>query len=104
MARFSSQGAATIRNVGNTTWLGGGDAVGNVRLGIQLLGSDHRLLDMEFSRVPFRANVPPGAALEIEVNVTLPRPDVPYVLKLDLVDEGICWFEDRGSPPVYVAL
>jgi len=98
------QGAATIRNVGNTTWLGGGDAVGNVRLGIQLLGSDHRLLDMEFSRVPFRANVPPGAALEIEVNVTLPRPDVPYVLKLDLVDEGICWFEDMGSPPVYVAL
>jgi hypothetical protein len=25
-------------------------------------------------------------------------------LKLDLVDEHICWFEDAGSVPVYVAL
>jgi hypothetical protein len=38
------------------------------------------------------------------VKVTLPHPDVPYVLKLDLVDEGICWFDDVGSRPVYVAL
>jgi len=24
--------------------------------------------------------------------------------KIDLVDEHICWFEDRGSKPVYLAL
>ena len=38
----------------------------------------------------------------------LRRPEVglaaPYVLKLDLVDEQICWFEDARSVPVYVAL
>jgi hypothetical protein len=38
------------------------------------------------------------------VDLGLPDGDVPYVVKLDLVDEHICWFEDYGSRPVYVAI
>ena len=41
---------------------------------------------------------------EVEVSVTLPDATAPYILKFDLVDEGVCWFEDVGSRPVYVAL
>ena len=96
------QGTATVRNVGDTRWLGGGEAVGHVRLGIQLLTSDHHMVDVEFARARLPADVPPGAAVEVDVNVTLPDADVRYVLKLDLVDEGICWFEDVGSRVVYV--
>jgi len=95
-------GTVTVHNLGDTLWLGGGDDVGQVRLGIQLLNAGHGLLDMEFSRVRLTANVPPRAAIEIEVGVTLPEAATPYVLKLDLVDEGICWFEDRDSRPIYV--
>ena len=28
-----------------------------------------------------------------------PTPPTPYILKFDLVDEGVCWFEDVGSRP-----
>ena len=34
----------------------------------------------------------------------LPDDSAPYVLKLDMVDEHICWFEDMGSRPVYVSV
>jgi hypothetical protein len=40
--------------------------------------------------------------MDIAVDLTLPDPDASFVLKIDLVDEGICWFEDVGSKPVYV--
>jgi ubiquinone/menaquinone biosynthesis C-methylase UbiE len=95
-------GVVAVRNIGDTTWLGGGDRVGQVQLGIQLLGADHKLLDMEFSRTSLAGHVAPGQDMDIAVDLTLPDPDASFVLKIDLVDEGICWFEDVGSKPVYV--
>jgi hypothetical protein len=40
----------------------------------------------------------------VVVDLTLPDAAAGYVLKLDLVDEQICWFEDVGSRPVYLAV
>ncbi len=97
-------GTVDVRNLGDTTWLGGADEVGNVRLGIQLLNADRKLLDMEFSRTRLIGHVHAGGASEVTVGLTLPDADTSYVLKIDLVDEGICWFEDVGSRPVYVAV
>jgi len=97
-------GTVGVRNAGDTTWLGGGDEVGQVRLGVQLLNADRRLLDMEFSRTRLAGSVLPGGSSDVAVTLTLPDADLPYVLKIDLVDEGICLFEDVGSRPVYVPL
>ena len=38
------------------------------------------------------------------MDVTLPDAGTPYLLKLDMVDEHVCWFEDMGSRPVYAAV
>jgi SAM-dependent methyltransferase len=95
-------GTVTVHNAGDTSWLGSGDEPGQVRLGIQLLNAERRLMDMEFSRTGLGAHVPPGGALDINVALTLPDAAASYVLKIDLVDEGICWFEDVGSKPVYL--
>ncbi len=95
-------GTVAIRNLGDTIWLGRGEKVGYVLLGIQLLTAEHRVLDLNFSRSLLAADVSPDGALELDVKLTLPDTDSRYVLKLDLVDEGICWFEDVGSKPVYV--
>jgi hypothetical protein len=40
----------------------------------------------------------------VGVDVMLPEAEAPYVLKLDMVDEQICWFEDAGSRPLYLAV
>lgn len=94
-------GTVTLRNSGDTTWLGSGDALGHVRLGIQLLDADRRLLNMEFSRTALARNVSPGQSADVEVGLALPTADDAYVLKIDLVNEGICWFEDAGSNATY---
>ena len=95
-------GAVHLENRGDTVWLGGADDVGCVRLGVQLLSVERKVLDMEFARVRLAAAVAPGAAVELDVALDLPDRATRYVLKLDLVDEGICWFEDVGSRPVYL--
>jgi SAM-dependent methyltransferase len=96
-------GTATLRNTGDTIWLKG-EAQGHVQLGIQLLDQERRLIARNFTRVKLPDDVAPGAAVNVAVNITLPDDVTPYVLKFDLVDEGVCWFEDVGSRPVYVAI
>ena len=95
-------GTVTVRNAGDTNWLGSGDDVGQVGLGVQLLNAERRLMDLELSRTRLGTNVPPGGTLDVDVALTLPDAEASYVLKIDLVDEGICWFEDVGSRPVYL--
>ncbi|MCI4354682.1 MAG: class I SAM-dependent methyltransferase [Thermoplasmata archaeon] len=98
------RGTVTVFNEGDTLWLRGGDEAGRVRLGVQLLSPERRLLHMDFARGVLPRDVAPGERLEVPLDVVLPEAGAPYVLKLDMVDEHVCWFEDMGSRPVYVAL
>ena len=97
-------GVAAVTNDGDTLWLKGGDEPGRVRLGLQLLTPERRLVQMDFARSVLPRDVAPGASLEVPVDVTLPDAAASYVLKLDMVDEHVCWFEDVGSRPVYLAI
>jgi hypothetical protein len=83
-------------------WLDGGDEPGRVRLGMQLMTAERKLLNMDFARAVLPASLPPSQSLEVDVDVGLPDDATPYILKLDMVDEQVCWFEDMGSRPVYV--
>jgi hypothetical protein len=94
-------GHVTVANVGDTLWLGEGTTTGFVLLGIQLLNAERRMIDFEYRRVALSARVAPGRRIDVPIDVTLPDAETPFVLKFDLVDEGICWFEDVGSPPCY---
>jgi len=98
------RGTVTVVNEGDTLWLRGGDEPGRVRLGLQLMTPDHHLLQLDFARAELPADVPAGASLDVPVDVTLPDAGTPYLLKLDMVDEHVCWFEDQGSRPVYAAV
>jgi SAM-dependent methyltransferase len=97
------QGTVRARNLGDTRWLRGAET-GCVRLGVQLLSAERRLLARDFVRAELPADVPGGGAADIELDLALPDPATPYVLKLDMVDEQVCWFEDVGSRPLYLAV
>ena len=97
-------GRAVVRNQGDTLWLRGSGEPGRVRLGFQLLTRERRLLDLDFARAELPTDVPAGGSIEVPVDLTLPSAGAAYVLKIDLVDEHICWFEDRGNRPVYLAV
>lgn len=97
-------GRVAVQNEGDTRWLRGQEEAGSVRLGIQLMTPDRRLLQLDFARALLPHDVAAGVTAEVAVDLTLPDAAAGYVLKLDLVDEQICWFEDVGSRPVYVAV
>jgi ubiquinone/menaquinone biosynthesis C-methylase UbiE len=92
-------GTVTASNTGNTIWIPG-TGRGCVRLGIQLLGADRTLQALDFARAELSGRVAPGESVEIPLDITLPDAAA-HVLKLDLVDEDICWFGEVGSKPIY---
>jgi SAM-dependent methyltransferase len=97
-------GRVAVSNLGDTLWRKGTDAPGDVRLGFQLLDPERRLLDLDFARAELPSDLAAAARAELEVELLLPDAAAPYVLKLDMVDEHVCWFEDHGSKPAYVAV
>jgi SAM-dependent methyltransferase len=98
------RGRVSVQNEGDTRWIRGDDAPGCVRVGFQLMTPDRHLLQLDFARAVLPHDVPAGGSAEVAIDLALPDAAAGYVLKLDLVDEQICWFEDVGSRPVYVAV
>jgi len=102
-------GAASIEveisNNGDTLWLARQHPQGGyVTLGCQLLDAEKRRIDRDYLRFPLPADVPPGEALSLRVEVTAPRNPGDYWIRLDMVDEGMCWFEEVGSPTTVFSL
>ena len=92
-----------LTNVGNTQW----DTTatkGEVRLGVQLLSADGTVINRDYERVALPGATIPGAACEVAVSITAPPASGAYRLKLDLVREGMAWFELSGSQTVEHAI
>jgi hypothetical protein len=75
-----------------------------VRLGAQLCSEDGTLLERDFARAWLPQTLPPRARVEVPIEVPTPPQAGRYMLKFDLVSEGIDWFERCGSPTTTKAL
>jgi len=69
-----------------------------VRLGAQLCSADGALMNRDYERAWLPAPLPPGETAAVPLTITAPDRPGRYVLKFDLVSEGIDWFEACGSP------
>jgi ubiquinone/menaquinone biosynthesis C-methylase UbiE len=98
-AREPLSAALSIANTGTGTWRSG-RAVGAVRIGVQLLDADSRMIDRDFARGDLPHDVAPGASADVRVAFVAPPQLGAYLLKFDLVAEGVTWFEAVGSPIV----
>lgn len=89
-----------VENTGGATWLPSGFEAGNVNVGIHLKSNDGGMLNHDFARLSVSSGrVRLGE--KIEVSGTVPWPDVDdFQFELDLVAEGIIWFEIVGSNPM----
>lgn len=96
---------ATLTNRGSVPWVTSSrSGTGHVRVGVQVMDEAGRMLNRDHHRVPLPHDVPPGTTATVAFSC--PAPDRPgsYVLKFDLVAEGVTWFEAAGSPPVTTRL
>ena len=69
-----------------------------VRLGVQLCAADGSVTGRDHARAWLPSTIGPGETSEVPIEVPLPDAPGRYRLKLDLVAEGIDWFEACGSP------
>ena len=69
-----------------------------VRLGAQLCAEDGTLINRDYERAWLPSHLPAGDTMDIPITVKAPDTPGRYLLKFDLVSEGIDWFENNGSP------
>jgi len=93
------------RNTGNTLWRARSPGPrGQVNLGGHLLDGGRRMLVPDFLRASLPRDVAPGENVDVTVLVDIPSAPGRYVIELDMVDEGIAWFGENGSPTLPVTL
>jgi MoaA/NifB/PqqE/SkfB family radical SAM enzyme len=75
-----------------------------VRLGAQLCAQDGTLLNRDYARAWLPDTLVGGASAEVPIEIVPPEQPGRYLLKFDLVSEGIDWFEACGSETTTAAL
>ncbi|HSP05753.1 MAG TPA: methyltransferase domain-containing protein [Acidobacteriota bacterium] len=94
-----------FKNISETVWLREGHhGIGCVRPAASLLDAEKRLLTRDFARGDLPGDVPPGESVSLKMRLTAPADPGSYVVRLDMVNEGITWFGDAGSRTMDVRL
>lgn len=86
-----------VTNTGSAAWLPSLKGVGSVNLGVHLYGQDGTLLNADYARGAVSDCITePGARRHVRFRV--PAPEVEsFALGIDLVAEGVTWFEMMGG-------
>jgi SAM-dependent methyltransferase len=96
---------ADLVNTAETVWLREGrHGRGYVRLGAQLLDSEGETLARDYARAELPYDVPEGGLVTVTLEAPAPADAGRYILRLDLVNEGVGWFGASGSDVVDVGL
>jgi hypothetical protein len=94
-----------VTNGGSGTWRPvTRSGVGRVMLGIQLLDGEGRMVAKDHHRVALPHSVTPGQTVTLMFDCPVPENSGRFRLKIDLVAEGVTWFETTGSIPVSTPL
>jgi SpoIID/LytB domain protein len=94
--------AVKLTNNGNIPWNFAG--ANPVNLSYHILDSAGRAVVWDGPRTSLGADVLPGASKDLSVTLVVPGQTGSYMLVVDLVREGIGWFEGPDSQPARVPL
>jgi hypothetical protein len=89
-----------ITNEGNTLWLAGRQAqLGTVMPAVKVFSEWNSLVNEVHGEPPLPQAVAPGETVRLKFRTPVPQQSGAYLLKVDLVDQHVCWFEEVGSQP-----
>jgi 2-polyprenyl-3-methyl-5-hydroxy-6-metoxy-1,4-benzoquinol methylase/glycosyltransferase involved in cell wall biosynthesis len=92
-----------VENAGDTLWLtGAAERAGSTMLGARLSDEQGTVVWERHGTPPLPRPLVPGESVTLQFELTAPRAPGLYTLKLDLVAQHVCWFEERGSTPLVV--
>jgi len=93
-----------LTNQSSVAWPHDIPAGRHICLGNHWLRADGTMAIQDDGRAFLPATVDPGATIEVTLTVQAPPEPGHYVLELDLVQEHVCWFSEKGSLPARVAV
>jgi glycosyltransferase involved in cell wall biosynthesis/2-polyprenyl-3-methyl-5-hydroxy-6-metoxy-1,4-benzoquinol methylase len=90
-----------VENTGDTLWLvGGAERAGSVMLGVRLFDEAGALVSERHGTPALPRSLAPGETASVKFELKAPRATGLYTLRLDMVAQHVCWFEERGSTPL----
>jgi hypothetical protein len=94
-----------IRNIGDTRWVSA-EGPGWTRVGAHLYRATTAadLVDFDWYRASLPFDVDPAAQVHVDLLLPATPTSGEFLLRLDLVVEGLTWFSDRGSPAATMRL
>ncbi len=94
----------SLINLGDTVWLTGQTfRDGLVMPGVKIVDVDGQVAVESHGPLLPRC-VAPGRSITLDVHLNAPAQPGMYSLKIDLVDQNVCWFEERGSEPLVLEI
>jgi tRNA (mo5U34)-methyltransferase len=96
-----------VENTGAAVWRARGEAGtgrGAVRLGSHLLRADETEVAWDFAFAALPHDIAPGGRTELALDIEVPGQPGEYVVEIDLVLEGIGWFEEGGGSTLRLPL
>lgn len=94
-----------IKNVSDVQWYSHGGEINTspdnrfyLAVGNRWLKSDGSLLTNMDGRYGVGKDLKPGEETEVPLQITAPRDMGDYTLEIDLVQEQVAWFSEKGSP------
>ena len=94
----------TITNNGTAIWTHDIPAGRHICVANHWLTPAGQIAVADDGRARLPADVPPGSQVEVGLIVRAPATAGEYVLEVDLVQERICWFAERGSPTARIPI
>lgn len=90
-----------ISNAGNTFWIAGKQTrFGVVMPGVKVFDAGGTVIREFHGEPPLSHSVAPGETIRLKIRTPAPHQDGKYRVKVDLVNQHICWFEEVGSQPL----
>jgi subtilisin family serine protease len=87
----------TVANTGAVTWPAAG--LNPVHVSYHWIGPDGSVVVWDGARAALPTDVAPGQNVVVSVPVAAPDTLGSYILRIDLVQEGVAWFSSQGVAP-----
>jgi len=88
----------TVRNVSSVIWPGPKDGAWQIiRLGNHWLGAGGQMVVPDDGRTLLPRRIEPQEQITLPLDITAPAAAGCYVLEIDMVQEGVAWFGQKGS-------
>lgn len=95
-----------VKNVSDQPWFARGGEINKnpdnrffLAVGNRWLKSDEKTLVTNMDgRYGLQKNLKPGEEEQVSLQITAPKEPGEYTLEIDMVQEQVSWFSDKGSP------